>query len=93
MSIGMPGGWTSWNFTLSHEAMQVFKEATRGLLGVSYTPLAFASQVVAGLNYSFLCKATAVVPDPPTRVVKMHLFQPLPGGGTPQITQIIDITP
>ncbi|WCM92394.1 hypothetical protein M5C99_18860 [Acidovorax sp. NCPPB 2350] len=86
----IPGGWTAFNFDLTPEAKKVFTEAVN-LVGVTYTPFAFATQVVAGTNYSFLAKAQTVVPNAQTRVVKLHIYQPLQG--QPHITQIIDIQP
>lgn len=87
-----PGAWTAFNFELTAEAKKIFAEAVT-LVGVSYTPFAFATQVVAGHNYSFLSKAQPVVPDAPLSVVKIHIYQPLPGQGKPHITQIIQINP
>ncbi len=93
MSDVVLGGWTNFNFELTPEAKAAFAAATEGFVGQRFTPLAFATQVVAGLNYSFLCKAQLVVPNAPTRATKVHVYQPLPGQGAPHITQIIDIAP
>lgn len=93
MSNTTAGGWTNFNFDLTNEAKAVFAEALEGFVGQKFTPFAFATQVVAGTNYSFLCEAQLVVPDAPTRATKVHVFQPLPGQGTARITQIIDIAP
>jgi hypothetical protein len=90
-SLVNTGGYSSWNFTISPEAAATFKAAKQ--LGVDYTPLAFATQVVAGLNYVFLCKAVAVSPKAPQRAVKVYIYQPLPGQGDPHITQILDVPP
>ncbi|GKS85026.1 hypothetical protein AVMA1855_12760 [Acidovorax sp. SUPP1855] len=92
MSNNLAGGWTGFNFELTAEANKVFAEAVT-LVGTKYIPFAFATQVVAGTNYSFLAKAQNVVPNAPVRVVKLHIYQPLPGQGQPHITQIIEITP
>lgn len=93
MSVGMPGGYSEWSFDLTPEAMDVFNEALQGLVGVNYEPFAFATQVVAGTNYSFLAKARPVVPDPPLGVAKIHIFAPLPGQGSPKLGDIHDIHP
>ncbi|MDA8454398.1 hypothetical protein M4R22_06475 [Acidovorax sp. GBBC 3334] len=90
MSNNLVGGWTAFNFDLTPEAQKVFKEAVN-LVGATYTPFAFATQVVAGTNYSFLSKVQAVVPNAQLRVVKVHIYQP--PQGQPHITQIIDIQP
>jgi hypothetical protein len=91
----IPGGWTDWNFAISKEAQQVFDAAVKGLLGVQYTPLAFATQVVAGTNYCFLSKAKVVHPIAPERVVKLYIFQPLPTAPEtkPHITEIVEVKP
>ncbi len=93
MSVGMPGGYSEWNFDLTSEAMEVFNEALQGLMGVNYKPFAFATQVVAGTNYSFLAKARPVVPNPSLGVAKIHVFAPLPGQGPPKLGDIDDIQP
>jgi hypothetical protein len=94
MPAGMPGAYSDWSFNLTQDAVDAFNEATQGLIGVNYDPFAFAEQVVAGTNYSFLVKASPVVPNPPLGVVKVHVFAPLPGQGTAQIVgNIEDIDP
>jgi len=91
MSSPVPGGWSDWNFAISKEAQNVFDTALKGHVGVQYTPLAFATQVVAGTNYCFLCKAKVVYPNAPDQVKKLYIFQPL--DGPPHITEIIDVKP
>lgn len=57
-----PGAWEySGEGTASKgiptAAKKAFKKAAKGLVGVSYTPLALlGTQVVAGTNYKFLCR-------------------------------------
>ena len=53
MSTTIPGGYTDWQFPVTSEAYHVFKTAFEGFAGAEYNPLAFATQVVAGTNYSF----------------------------------------
>ena len=82
-----PGEWTARR-PLTSEDLQVFEQATRGLCGVKYTPLEVATQVVAGINYRFVCLAETV-----TAVVKRYhaeitVFKPLPGQGDVSITEI-----
>jgi len=93
MAVGMPGAYSEWSFDLTSEAMDVFNEALKGLVGVSYEPFAFATQVVAGTNYSFLAKVRPVVPNPPLGVARIHVFVPLPGQGPPQRGEIDEILP
>jgi hypothetical protein len=91
MSNNMPGGWSNFNFSLTPEALNVFGAAMEGFVGVSYKPLAFATQIVAGTNYCYLCQGKAVYPDAPDIAAKVYVFQPLQGKA--HITQIIQITP
>ena len=87
----LAGGWTGWNFTITPEAKAVFEKALQGFTGVGYTPLAFATQMVSGTNYCFLCQGKVVYPGAPEIAVKLYIYQPLQGD--PHITQIINITP
>ena len=55
MSEVLPGGWSEYSCELSPEAAAAFKEAFAHFVGASYTPVAFAQQVVNGMNYSYFC--------------------------------------
>ena len=59
------GGWqVTEDAAVTEEARAVFDQATGSLLGVNYEPVALlATQVVAGMNYCFLCRGTVVAPD------------------------------
>ena len=49
---------------MTEEQKAVFDKAVEKLLGVSYEPVTYlGSQVVAGQNHCFLCKATVIYPD------------------------------
>lgn len=74
---------------LTKEDKQVFDEAMRGLLGVSYTPLKVSSQLVAGVNYCFRCQATTATQTPKTYHVQINIFSPLPGQGAPYVTSMV----
>lgn len=91
MSTPQVGGWTPFNFQISHEARHVFEAALHGFVGVGYKPLAVATQIVAGTNYCFLCEATVVYPGATPYAAKVYIYQPLQGN--PHITQIIHDTP
>lgn len=91
MSTSAVGAWSAWNFTLTAEAKEVFAAATKGLVGVSYTAVAFASQVVNGTNYSFICWAKSATNPSMTYPVQMHVFAPLQG--TPGIQGIERLGP
>lgn len=90
-NIFAPGGWSNWHFTLTPEAEKVFKEAFAGFVGVGYTPMAFATQVVAGMNYSFLAKGKVVVPGGTEFPARIHIY--VAPGQKPVITQIIRVEP
>lgn len=92
MTQATEGGWSGFNFDLTPEDLNVFKEATSQLIGVDYTPIAVAKQVVAGVNYSYIAKAQSVVPNAATRAVTLHIFQPL-GHEKPHVTGIVQIKP
>ena len=58
-----------------------------------YTPVAFATQVVAGTNYAFLTTTAVVAPNGPQGAAKVYVLQPLPGQGEPQVTKVEPIVP
>lgn len=81
------GGWTPYH-PLTPADQQVFKEAMAGFVGVTYTPQAVSTQVVAGTNYRFKCTASM----PPADVIWeaiVEIYQPLEG--KPYITGIVRI--
>ncbi|MEG0807831.1 MAG: hypothetical protein RR410_05695 [Alistipes sp.] len=70
------------------EEIQLFAAVTASLSDVNYTPTSVATQVVAGTNYRFICKAEAVASQAPTHSVEIIVYRPLPQQGEPRITQI-----
>ncbi|MCL1127917.1 hypothetical protein [Shewanella surugensis] len=84
-SQALYGGWSPWG-PLTAESLEVFDAATSRLLGVKYTPLEVSTQVVAGVNYRFICEARVVIPHAQPYRVMMEIFQPLEG--EPIITNI-----
>jgi hypothetical protein len=71
---------------LDTNTKEIFAKATKGLLGVGYTPLLVATQVVAGTNYFYICNARMVVPETQPFSAEVIIFQPLKGD--PHITSI-----
>jgi hypothetical protein len=63
--MSIPGGWSQYTSSISSEAQSAFDEALKGFVGVKYTPVAVAEQVVAGKNFRFFCNASAVIPNAP----------------------------
>ncbi len=84
------GAWSAYA-DLSREAKAVFDRATDGLVGVKYTPLAFASQVVAGQNFSFFCNAIGVYPGGINQAAIVDIHQE--PNGVPKITEVRIIKP
>jgi len=82
----IPGGYTDWQFPVTPDASSVFKEAFVGFTGAQYTPVAFATQVVAGTMYAFVATGHIVVPGEPKLVVVIHIMKPLQG--KPYIVEI-----
>lgn len=58
-------------------------------IGVNYTPLAVATQVVSGINYRFFCNAQVVYPEAPNDAVITQIYKPL--NGDPHITSITKV--
>lgn len=82
----MTGAWTKYNDSIKKEEMTVFNTALNGLMGVSYTPLAVATQVVSGVNYRYFCNAKGVYPNSLNEAVIIEIYQPV--NGTPHISSI-----
>ena len=83
------GGWYQPGTPALDGALRdVFDKGTEGLVGVSYTPVALLSaQVVAMMNYCFLCEATTVVPGAETDWVLLHFFEDT--SGNVELTSIV----
>jgi len=80
------GGWTPYSTTISSDAQKVFDAVIKPLMGVHYTPLAVATQVVAGLNYRFFCNYKVVYPNSPNEAAIVEIYQPVQG--TAHVTSI-----
>lgn len=77
------GGWLvpeAAAVSMPEEAQAAFDAAMEDLTGVGYTPIAFlGSQVVAGVNYAYLCRAIAVTPDAAAYAAVVTVFADLDG--------------
>lgn len=78
------GGWTvNTEFgeaAIPEEAKAAFDRAIEGYTGVGLTPVAYlGSQVVAGVNYSFLCTSTAILAKPVVSLSVVTVFRALDG--------------
>lgn len=60
----LAGGWTpSADPAVTEELKTLFDKGTETLTGAGYIPVAFlGTQVVAGTNYAFLCRAVTAYP-------------------------------
>lgn len=90
-NIVISGGWSTFSCDISKETADVFAKALSELRGVSYTPVAVATQVVAGTNYSFFCNAKVVAPNAFNQAALVNIYQPL--NGSPHITEIRRLEP
>ena len=78
------GGYTGQR-PLEASDRELFRRATTGMTGVSYTPESVATQVVAGTNYR---TAKTTTPGLETYEAEIIVFQPLPGQGEAKIAKI-----
>ncbi len=85
------GGWKVAEETkVTEEQKAVFDKAMEGLVGVGYEPVAYlASQLVAGTNHCFLCKATVVYPNAAPTYKLVFIYQDLQGNAS--ILNIADL--
>ena len=78
------GGWTpSADPAVTEELMALFEKGTEALTGVSYIPVAYlGSQVVAGTNHAFLCRAVTAYPgslETEPAYAMVYLYEDLSG--------------
>ena len=78
------GGWNSPESPeITLELQEIFDQATEGLLGVNYTPVALiGTQVVSGMNYCFLCEAKTVIPNAVPYYANVTVYKYLNGKAT-----------
>ena len=86
---GLAGGWYEPESpAVTDELKAVFDKAMEGFTGVGYVPVALvAQQVVAGMNYRFLCEATTVVPGAETDYALVTVYKDLDGNA--EITEVV----
>jgi len=75
----IPGSWSTYIYDISSQANEAFKIALEGMVGINYSPIAFAQQVVTGMNYSFFCNAKSIYPGRLNEAVIINIYQPLKG--------------
>ena len=85
----LTGGWSANQGSLAPadnaDAMKAFTAAVEGMTGYRYEVLAvLGSQPVAGTNYAYLCKGTAVVPDATSAYLLVDVYADLDGKAGPK---------
>ena len=80
----LAGGWrVAENAEITEEYRAVFDQAMEGFLAVNYEPIAYlGSQVVAGRNHCFLCRATVVYPNALPTLALVYVYEDLQGGAS-----------
>ena len=88
---GATGAWQiAADIALTPERLVPLEDALTGLVGVAYEPVAYlGSQVVAGRNHCYLCRATVVYPDAQSSWKLVYVHEPLKG--VAEITRIADL--
>ncbi len=92
-AIGVAGGWTlADDMELTEEQKALFEKAMEKLLGVDYYPSYYlGSQVVAGTNHCFLCRAAVATVEQPTCYALVYIYEDLEGNAS--VLSIQDIEP
>lgn len=80
------GGWNVHE-TISEEDKKVLETALAGLIGVTYDPIAVATQIVNGENYLFIAKSTASTLPPKIGLAKIYVSA-TPAGSTPTLVNL-----
>jgi len=81
----LTGGWTpSADPAVTEELKALFEKGTEALTGMDYVPVAYlGSQVVAGTNHAFLCRAVTAYPgslETEPGYAMVYLYEDLGGG-------------
>ncbi len=84
-----------WNNIVTEETSQValdaFTKAVDGMVGANYEVAAVVgTQVVAGMNYMYVCNVTTVTPDAEGKYALVTVYEDLDGNA--EITEVVDLT-
>lgn len=71
------GAYTLYH-VVTEEETEIFNEAMATTIGVDYEPLLVATQLVAGINYRFVCNARALTLSSTPYLAEVTIFVPLP---------------
>lgn len=77
MDSNLVGGYSKYR-AVTAEDLEIFIEAIKDYKGVTFQPMLVATQIVAGINYRFVCNAEAVVLNPISYLAQVTIFKPLP---------------
>ena len=89
---GMTGAWApnQGDEALEADAKAALDAALENMVGADYETVAvLGSQVVAGMNYSLLCRVTPVTPDAVGSFAVVTVYRNLQGGA--EITDVSDL--
>lgn len=86
------GGWqASESPEITSKLRSVFDKALDGFVGVGYEPIAYlGSQIVAGTNHAFFCKAQVVYPNAQPYFAIVFIYEDLEGNA--EIQDIASMT-
>ena len=73
---------------LSDEERALFDNVVADVAGVKYTPINVSTQIVAGVNYRFLCKGKEQERGGKKFYAVIVVHKPLPNAGEPRIISI-----
>ncbi|AOR59258.1 hypothetical protein [Pectobacterium parmentieri] len=90
MSNNTVGGWSAFR-DVDNADKSFFESVLNGLVGMKYTPIFVATQIVSGTNYSFLSKAIGAFPNAQLNMTLVRIYKPL--SGEAHITSIEKIEP
>lgn len=91
-TASLVGGWSEFTCTISAGAKQAFTEALHGFVGARYVPFAVSEQLVAGMNYKFLCNGNPATLLPVSGLYSLHVFKPL-GQASAKLIGIVPLHP
>ncbi|QUJ66956.1 hypothetical protein KDD30_12695 [Photobacterium sp. GJ3] len=90
-TLSAVGAYSPFKDQLSSEAKLAFDEAFQGFVGVKYQPVAFAQQVVNGVNFKFFCNAEVVIPGSVTYPAMVTIYKPREGRASiTHIAKVLD---
>ena len=86
MTTQLVGGYTAYRTEIKDSEKAIFEKAMAGRTGVRFEPIAVATQVVSGMNYSFFCNSQVVAPDAPVKGARVTIYEGI--GKAPVVTSI-----